>query len=263
MVIECDQRINRKYNDDNNITKYDTIKIKNTTNQTSQDLKTIPKDIKIYVVGGFDPEKESRYSNEKHIRRNTYSAEELSKILEKFEDIEKEIDPNWSPLAKALFVYFMLKRKMKFAKYNLQMMYDYDYLSWESIDTEIRSLRGLASDTSVCAGFAQIYKEFMDRQGINCKYRARHSKHAWNEIEINGEYYPVDLTLEIAEKDKRVTLKYFMNNPKFYDMPEHKADDSEGPCVSRTLSDDEILKAHLEIVDTKHRRAQESGDLEI
>lgn len=262
MVFTCNQKINNEFITQNGIDDYDTIRIKNTVNQTSSDIKTIKTYCKVHVIGGYDTEKEKRYDNEIHLKRNTYTIREFAKILAGFENIEKNIDPNWSDLAKALYIYYTLRREMNYAESELQSLNDPENYIHEAIDCEIRSLRGIIHKRAVCAGFAQIYKEFLERQGINCKYRAIHGKHAWNEVEIDGKYYPVDLTLEIVERSKRLTLKYFMNNPEFYDDPMHKANDVEGECVSRTLSEERIKNAQLEIFETIQKREHEDDELE-
>ena len=248
MVIECNERINNEYIKRNNIKPEDTILIKNTVNQTSKDLSEIPEYIKIFVVGGFDAEKEERYNRYRHKNRNTFFAKELAAIVKRFEKYESEIDPHWSDLAKALYIFGKLRLDLTYATDEE----DNDSKAFEYIDSEIRGIRGILRKKAVCAGIAQIYKEFMERQGINCKYRAKHGFHAWNEVEIDGKYYPIDLTLEVIEKTERLTLKYFMNNPNFYNEFMHKADDAEGECISRVLDKDTIQKAHLEIFDSKH-----------
>lgn len=225
MNIYCNERINEEYIRNNNIRPHDIIIIKNTVNQTSEDISKLPPNYKIRVIGGYDEEKDKRYASIIHKNRNTYDAGELAQILKKFEEYEEDIDPNWSDLSKALYIFTRLRFKMFYASEELKYINDPEYCGYG--DKEFRSLRGIVIGKALCAGFAQIFKEFMDRQNIECKYRAKHGIHAWNEVEINGKYYPIDVTKEIAEKREYVILRHFMNNPQFYDDEMHKADDNE------------------------------------
>lgn len=261
MIYKCNQTINEKYINDNNIGPNDIIQIQNTAMQTSEDLKTVPSYIKIYVVGGYDPEKERRYSSQRHLKRNTFNAEKLMQIVSAFENIEKNIDSSWSDLAKSLYIYYTLRKKMNISENGIALIDEIDdYALAEITDTEIRGLRGILRGDAVCAGLAQIYKEMLERQGIKCKYRAKHGIHAWNEVKINDEYYPVDLTLEIADRNKRVTLGYFMNNPEFYNMFMHEANDKEGECISRVLPDKVIQDAQIEIFDSLQEKENNDAD---
>ena len=81
-------------------------------------------------------------------------------------------------------------------------MYDPEYEN--KLSDEIRSLRGLIRQQTVCAGYAIIFKEIMDRNNIDCEYVEGHTKisndgkrsggHAWNIVNIDGKKYPIDLT---------------------------------------------------------------------
>ena len=73
-------------------------------------------------------------------------------IIEKFEELEKGIDPSWTDLEKALYVYVQLAKNVKY-EHN-------DYV-------KDRNLCAIL-ETGVCAGYASIYKEAMDRLGVEC-----------------------------------------------------------------------------------------------
>ena len=111
------------------------------------------------IVGGFDQSKidywtEKNKSNPK-IRKgrlnvagltyyedsNIYNRETMLEILKEIESIEKGIMPGWSDIKKALYVYDRLREKV---------IYHPDYEKQESFD--IRTLRGLVSKKTVCAG---------------------------------------------------------------------------------------------------------------
>lgn len=84
---------------------------------------------------------------------------------------------------------------------------------------DIRSLRGLFSHNTVCAGYAFILKEFCDRNGIECQYvegctnvedyNKGYLTHAWNIVKINGFYFPLDLTWNAGRSATGKTLSIF------------------------------------------------------
>ena len=124
---------------------------------------------------------------------NIYNKDTMIAILDNMKKIESGIMPGWSDLKKALYIYDRLRE---------EIIYHPDYEKQESFD--IRTLRGLISKKTVCAGYACIFKEFMDRLGIECHYvegattvsdqKKEVTTHAWNIIKIHGEYFPIDLT---------------------------------------------------------------------
>ena len=52
----------------------------------------------------------------------------------------------------------------------------YEPKSERMSDSSVRSLRGLISKNTVCAGYALILKEFMDRSNIKCEYVEGHTE---------------------------------------------------------------------------------------
>ena len=59
--------------------------------------------------------------------------------------------------------------------------------------------------TTVCDGFSKMFKMLMDRVGIECRV-VYSIDHAWNEILYNGEWYIVDVTFGVNEKNNRYLL---------------------------------------------------------
>lgn len=193
------------------------IEYPNTTALTTGFVRSInnPK-VGYRIVGGYDKSKidywTARNKNNPEVRKgkykipgltyyedsNIYNRETMLDILKEIESIEKEIVPGWSDIKKALYVYDRLREKI---------IYHPDYEKQESFD--IRTLRGLVSKKTVCAGYAIIFKEFMDRLGIECQYvegscskadkQKDRTTHAWNIIKVHGEYFPIDLTWDAGE----------------------------------------------------------------
>ena len=168
------------------------IEVPSTKGATSSCLKKLDSRVKIRVAGAFDDVRVENYKNvvyksgarcqEAYIDSVIYTRNETIKILEEIERIESGILPNWSDLQKLIYIYDTLKTSI---------MYDPKYKdkSW----AETRTLRGLLTKQTVCAGYAVILKEMLDRQGISCMYVSGNG-HAWNVVTIDDVMYPVDLT---------------------------------------------------------------------
>lgn len=72
------------------------------------------------------------------------------------------IDPNWNEFEKAMFLYNALV---------VDMTYVNESKKTKSLETTIRSLNGILYGNLVCAGFALVYKEMLDRIGIKNYYQ--------------------------------------------------------------------------------------------
>ena len=185
----CDEHPNQKI----------LIEIPNTKGITSQMLRQIKsQNVAIRIAGGYDDDrvrrrKDTVFNNgetgQYYIDAVIYTRNETIKIVEAMEKIEAGMQQNWSELQKAIYVYDQLKTGI---------MYDPKYE--QKFSSEIRSLRGLVTKQTVCAGYSLIMKELMDRQGIDCEYVEGHTHsngrggHAWNILNIGGKKYPIDLT---------------------------------------------------------------------
>ena len=177
------------------------IEIQNTKGITSDMIKALDPNIAIRIAGGYDEyriqkRKNVLFTNGEsgefyYIDAVTYSPKEVYLILREIEKIESDIDENWSSIQKIIYVYNKLVTSII-----------YDPRFEKKGSEEIRSLRGLITKKTVCGGYSLIFKEFMDRQGIECEYVEGHTKennegsHAWNIVVIDGKKYPIDLTFD-------------------------------------------------------------------
>lgn len=175
------------------------VEVQNTKGISSSMIRRVNPNVAIRIAGGYDDNRISRYGkdldwDEDYYKEAViYTRNETIKILEEIENIESHLNPNWSEIQKLLYIYERLKRGI---------MYDpkFEY----KLSSEIRSLRGLITKQTVCAGYAMILKEFMDRNNISCEYVEGHTKidsngqrsggHAWNIVNIGDKKYPIDLT---------------------------------------------------------------------
>ncbi len=219
-IIEC-KKLDKEFVDKLNIQKYGNnrklaIRVKNTKYIDKNALKYLESiknkyniDIKISVIGPYnDDEIDNSIKKEKYFLNTLYDLKELYKIISKFEEIEKLIDPQWDEFDIVVYLAETIVRNI---------MYDPEYILMRNKGIEIpknigeqdkadyydRTLRGMLTRKSVCAGFATIFKELANRNGIECKYVSgisytengiRRGGHAWNLIKINGIIYPVDIT---------------------------------------------------------------------
>lgn len=168
------------------------INIPSTIGVSSSFVEKLHPKVKIRIAGGYDKErlegfKEVKYDNGEdcnaaYFDSVIYTRNETIKILREIEEIEKGIQPNWSDIQKTLYIYDKLKTTI---------MYDPKYMTKPS--SEVRSLRGLITKQTVCAGYALILQEILERNGIQCMFVVSPG-HAWNVITIDDEMYGVDLT---------------------------------------------------------------------
>ncbi len=167
------------------------VEVQNTKGITSSMIRQLSPNTAVRIAGGYSDDrcKNGIFSGNDYENAVIYTRNETIKILEMMERIEAGIDKNWSDIQVLIYVYDRLKR---------DIMYDSKFK--QKYSSEIRSLRGLLTKQTVCAGYAIIFKEFMDRNNIECEYAEgyisanRTGGHAWNIVVIDGKKYPIDLT---------------------------------------------------------------------
>ena len=232
------------------------IEVPSTKGATSSCLRKLDNRVKIRIAGAFDDKRVENYKNvvyksgarckEAYVDSVIYTRNETIKILEEIEKIEKGILPNWSDLQKMIYIYDTIKTTI---------MYDpkYQSKSW----AETRTLRGLLTKQTVCAGYAVILKEMLERQGISCMYVSGNG-HAWNVIIIDDVMYPVDLTHDnyYFRHGHKNTHMFLGQKPSEFNknhIPAQEEPDTEhiknlteldSKIVEKISSDIEIIKNH-------------------
>lgn len=219
------------------------VEVQNTKGMTSSMIRQLGSNVVIRIAGGYDEERISRYGKDLHWSSNyyndavIYTKNETIKILEEIERIESGLNRNWSDIQKLLYVYDRLKTGI---------MYDPKFE--HKLSSEIRSLRGLITKQTVCAGYAMILKEFMDRNGINCEYVEGHTKvdskgqrtggHAWNIINIGGKKYPIDLTWDnsVFRSGKSKSFDWLGKDISTFSKCHHPAPGEKTQNYEHTLS---------------------------
>ena len=197
------------------------IEIPNTKGINSDFIRKLDKKVSIRVAGGYTDEVVNNMRNvvwngtsfsayDTYYNSVIYTKNELVSIIEELEKIESRLDSKWTDFEKFASIYTYLKS---------DIFYDPDYETKNKKgiigDKDMRSLRGLISKNAVCAGYAIILKEILDRQGIKCDY-ADGNGHAWNIVNLDGKNYGIDLTwdnTQYREYGNMNSSKYFGQNP--------------------------------------------------
>ena len=217
-----------------------TIEFQNTKGLNKDLFRKIKTTIKIRIIGGLDEKEKPKFNTEKYYARTIYTPMEIYKIIDKMESIEKGIDPSWNDLEKAMYVYKVLCEGMR-----------YDHIDMKENGRDLnRSLFGFITGKAVCAGFAMMYKEMMDRQGIRCLYQNKQYGHAWNLLEVNGKLVPVDLTWDNTENEQdnnRCDFLYFGRDRFFFNDPNHVVTD-EKIYPTSLLTAQEFNEAYNKVV---------------
>lgn len=173
--------------------KHTVFILPNTKGQNSEIIRKINNPyVRISVTGGLDYLRKRKYNDSEYIDRTFYKPGNLARIIEVYEKIERQIRPTWTDTQKCMFVYKKIVEVMH---------YQYDYESdFENGQDVARSLHTLLAKRAVCAGFALLFKEAMDRLGIECLYQNKQHHHAWNVVKLEGEWRALDLTWDVNNK---------------------------------------------------------------
>lgn len=139
---------------------------------------------------------------------------------------------DWTETQKAMFVYKKLCDRMEYSENRINGR-DYS-----------RGIGGLLYNKAVCSGFAMIYKEAMDRLGIECHYQNREGHHSWNIAKLDGKYRALELTWDTCNKGENgCGFYYFNRSRKFYLNEHHKTPELtiDGlPCIICKSDDGDI-----------------------
>ncbi len=210
------------------------------------DLSKMPETVQ--VQGGL-AQKDKYTHDEKYKIRTTYTREEMIEIIGRMRAIESNIPQDWNQFQKAKYIYEELARNI-----------EYNHNQDEYKSQKPSSLKGLIEGKAICAGFALIYKDMMDRQGIECNYvrgiadsrdNSKHEQHAWNMLTISGTIFPVDLTWDSTnlqdclKKGKEENLIYFGTDENFF-VRHHQDAKDEKELKEYTV----LYKDFVESIDT-------------
>lgn len=222
-----------------NAEKNSVVILKNTAGQSVDVLKKLSDNVCIKIIGGYDAEKKPKYNENRIQARTLYSPSEVCEIISKFEEYEKGIDPTWTDLEKALYIYIQMAENIK---------YEEDY------GNKSRNLNTILGK-GVCAGYSIAYKEAMDRLGIECDIVNEPRVHSWNVIKIDGEWYPLDLTWDAVEIQQQKNnpnnsppyqISWFGQNSIFNKYKNHNAQGE--PKIPNNCFDPQLIAESLKKV---------------
>lgn len=180
-------------------------------NVLSQIESSVSSRVEIRVEGGYDDRRIKSYTSSNYVNMhkydNIYTISEIRKIIIEIKKIEEGINPNWNAEQKLMYFIGVLKNKIIYHPFHET-----------ASSKEIRSLRGLFSHNTVCAGYAVILKELCDRNGIECQYvegctnqedfKKGWLTHAWNIVKLGGNYFPIDLTWNASRNANGNSLSF-------------------------------------------------------
>lgn len=186
----------------------------NTKGLFKERIQQLNPNVTISITGGLNPQKQ-KFNTMYYQKRTYYTPAELSAIIGNFEIMERQINPLWDDLEKAMFIYTKLCEYL-----------NYSECSYNGKDAS-RNLLGMITRKSVCSGISLICKEAMERNNIKCLYQNRQSKHSWNIIHVNGQVHGLELTWDVYQKIYNECKYYYFcrqNADEFYRDKHHNID---------------------------------------
>lgn len=183
------------------ISDRDLIELENTNNLTLDNLALLPDNIRVRITGGFTVEYMSGLKNPNETNlyeKCIYTKEELIQIISVINEIESNLNVGDSQYQIALKIYEYLKKNIL---YRVPKEYEgiKNGFGIKNRDSCFDTLIGLIKKVSTCNGFAFIYQELLNRQGIKAyliggKYLINgEGQHAFNAIEIDNNLFLVDI----------------------------------------------------------------------
>ena len=117
----------------------------------------------------------------------------------------------------------------------------------------------LLQGKAVCSGYASTFRLFMILQGINCEYVSNNG-HGWNLIELDGEWYHMDVTWDdpVPDEEGRVLYTHFMMTDEMLaTLDSH--DNWECECGQEHVCDDDsyIIYPYREFICTTEEEVAE------
>ncbi len=206
--------------------------------------------VNISVLGGIDYINKRKYELDSDVMRTIYTPRALCNIIKIYEEIERNVNSNWTDSQKCLYVYKCIVEAMNYVDDNQDEIIN---------DTIVTSnLNGLIIRKANKVGLTLIFKEAMDRLGIECHYQCVRDVYSWNVVKILGDYRVIDIVWEICNKGKegRCCFKYFcrLDSANFYNNKYHDIsnDNEEVRYAARPIDDESLLKDLESVLKAKY-----------
>ena len=192
--------------------KNPTVILKNTVGQSAQVIAALSPKVSIHIIGGYNGSKKPKYNEHRIQKRTIYSPTEVASVITKFEEYEQGIDPTWNNLEKAVYMYKKLAENIRYEDAS------------GTLGDKRRNLNAILGQ-GVCAGYSIVFKEAMDRLGIECDIINKPRVHTWNAIKFGDTWYPLDLTWDASYiQNKGIdSLPWFGQLPDFNKIKDHDA----------------------------------------
>ena len=180
------------------------VEIPNSSLLTTEAIEELPDNIEVRINGGLTDEYMNGHKSPmtSSLQKATYSKEELVKINDILTDFDSNINPSWNDYQKAYYAYDYVKNKMEYVAKPEPGGINYR-------GREYDTLTGLIEGKSTCAGFSYIYKDLLDRMGIECKIIGGslngEGQHAYNIVSIEGNNFLVDTVKSELSISKGIT----------------------------------------------------------
>ncbi|MED4454490.1 DUF5050 domain-containing protein [Metabacillus fastidiosus] len=119
----------------------------------------------------------------------------------------------------------------------LNTSYDWDNYQTDTIpETSYTSYGLLINEIAVCDGYAKAMKLILEKVGVETHYVTGYGKeelHAWNLVNIDGEYFYVDATWDdpVPDREGQIAYNYFLV-PASYLKKDHSWDDKSFPAAT-------------------------------
>lgn len=183
---------------------------------------------------------------EKETRRITKCDLTYTMAPSEVEDRKKMIEESLTPFLSGI-TDTMSDYEVALAIYNnIIDLVDYDSLRLEqekakkkvknNVPDDMRSIYGVfVNKKAVCSGYARATQYLFNRLGIECTYvtgTGDDGPHAWNLVNLEGEYYYIDTTWddhsntkEALDSSREITYDYFCITTDFL-IQDHQPDDT-------------------------------------
>ena len=150
----------------------------------------------------------------------------------------------------------------------LNCAYDYDNYRQGTIPSESYTAEGaLLKGTAVCSGYASAYQLLMQRAGIPCEYVSGYAtgNHAWNVVEIDGQWYHVDATWDdpVPDREGYVRYDYFLKSDSYMRANLHSSWTSDRVCTSTRYDDADLPDTDEQLKQEEQKQEQEQEQAQV
>lgn len=144
-----------------------------------------------------------------HTELAPYTLSQYIYIRETLDTITNDIDPSESDLDKFATIYVRLANSIVYDMDAIRENNRAEALYYaKKINPTRNLLDGLTDGKCVCAGYADILRNALSLVGVNCRLNtgcgranSSDSRHAWNQVQIDGKWYYTDLTWDRQKDD--------------------------------------------------------------